>query len=295
MGVFGPRTIVSTTSRATGLAMNVDITGSYNLNLNSNAQVPYFFASLNTCWYGAGGTVTFNGTLNLKNDSAIGTSTLVGLRLQTNGRDVQSTGASMVNATGSTINLYGSRSIGALISTETSQETARTNLKNKGTINVYGSENIGVDYGMYDGFYPYVDTDVGVVNIYGKNSYGLRLQNMALLNRSAYFGGTPGYDNNYEYTTVKGGRITLDKTSSESIGISVSQLIGDSSQSNVVAGMSDMQVVVGGSKNIGILRNGDFNNSSANQRDMILDSSVLSATPYFTQDATDSVLVRSAS
>ena len=294
-GSFGPRTIISTTSGSAGVTPNnVNITGNFDISLNSSDAATYRFATLNTAWYQGGGIVKYdNGTLNLTNNSGDNAGVLTGLTIQTNflNSSVNSTGATLELGSNGIMNLNGSYVVGMLVTTETAQETNRTKVKNNGQINVNGSKNIGFDFGMYDGFYPYVDSVVGKINIHGSNSYGLRLQEMGTLHGFR----VGGYDNNYEYATVSGGRIKLEDDSSESIGISVSQLIGDSAQTNVVTGMSDMQVVVGGDKNIGILRNGDFNHSTSNQRDMILNSTVLSAAPYFTAAAKNGVLVRSDS
>ena len=288
-GTFGPRAFISTTSYSNGYANNnVNVTGNYDVELNSGLVAPYYFMGLNTCWYLAGGIVNYTGTLNLNNQSAVDTGVLVGLRLQTNGRDQQSAGATLKNS--GTVNLYGKRTIGEIVSTETAQETARTILDNSGgIINVYGAENIGIDFGMYDGFYPYVDVKGGIINVYGDKSYGLRVQNMALLsNRPS--NGTPGHDDYYKEVTIDSGKIKL--TGNESIGLAFSQAVGTSS-TNVVDKVTNMEVEVGGTKNIGILRASDFNDNLNNSADMIVDNNFISNNKLiFLSDASDGVLLR---
>ncbi|WP_429249302.1 beta strand repeat-containing protein, partial [Fusobacterium sp. PH5-29] len=283
-GSFGPRTIISTTSKTGGLAMNVNVTGNYTINLNSSAPATYTFISLNTCWYGAGGIVELDGNVNLTNNSGANSGVLVGIRHQTNGRDVQSAGATTRIAAGNTMTLGGSYTIGALITTETSQETARTKFTNNGTIVVDGSRNIGIDFGVYDAFYPYVDVTAGTINISGSNNYGIRVQNMT--GYTPYYGSYTS-TNYYNYVTISNGTIQL--TGNSSVGLDFAQQIGTST--NVIAPVTGMTVRVGGTGNVGIYR--DKNYVTTQTGDLIVDSSTITSNGLsFLPNAVDGVLLR---
>jgi hypothetical protein len=287
-GTFGPRTIISTTSKSTGLAMNVNVNGNYDIRLNSSDNCTYTFISLNTCWYGIGGIVSLNGNATLSNSSAAGTGVLVGLRLQPNGRDVQSARAGIEIASGASLILNGSYVIGALITTETAQETARTHMYNDGTITVAGSKNIGIDFGIYDGFYPYVDVRAGVINVTGTDDYGIRIQNMSGYT-PYYNAGGFNYRLYYDNVTISNGNITL--TGNNSVGMSFAQRVGAAAATNIISGVSNMVITVGGNNNVGILKSSSFETSHTN--DLIVDGSVINGNGLtFQAGATNGVLLR---
>jgi len=274
-GSFGPRTIISTTADANNRAMNVNITGDYKVNLNSSSAATYTFVSLNTCWYGPNGEVILFGNLTLNNSSGASSGVLVGLRLQPNGRDVQSTGAGMTIDAGSTVKLEGSYTIAGLITTETAQETVRTHFKNNGNIIADGSKNIAIDFGLYDGFYPYVDVTAGKITINGQNNYGVRVQDI-------------GANDYYKEVKITGGRIKLN--GKENIGLSFAKQVGHNS-SNVIADVTDMEIEISGDSNVGILRTSDFNSSGPG--DMVVDGNVISNGKLkFLSDAKNGVLLR---
>jgi len=283
-GSFGPRTIISTTSKSNGLAMNVSVTGNYTINLNSPSACTYTFISLNTCWYGVGGVIELNGNVTLDNASASGGGVLVGIRHQTNGRDVQSTNATTRIAANKTMTLAGSYAIGALITTETAQETARTKFTNNGTIVVGGSSNIGVDFGVYDAFYPYVDVTAGAINVSGNNNYGIRIQNMS--SYTPYYG-TYDYKQYYKNITISNGNIKLSGTSS--VGLNIAQKVGGAT--NVIDPVTNMTIEVGGTGNVGIYRDKNF--EASHNGDLTVNSSTITTNGLnFSAIAKNGVLLR---
>ena len=157
---------------------------------------------------------------------------------------------------------------------------------NDGTITINSQNSIGIDYGNYFNASPNTKLTVGNINVNGKNNYGFRMK--AYNGESASRGGgTLGMDY-YDKTDITGGtgkKITVKGTNN--VGVSIAQ---GTSSGDPLSKVTGLNILVGGTGNVGFLRNSQGNNT--NNTAMNLDSTRMSGIA-FDSDATESALIRS--
>ena len=157
---------------------------------------------------------------------------------------------------------------------------------NDGTITINSQNSIGIDYGNYFNASPNTKLTVGTINVNGKNNYGFRMK--AYNGESASRGGgTLGMDY-YDKTDITGGtgkKITVKGTNN--VGVSIAQ---GTSSGDPLSKVTGLNILVGGTGNVGFLRNSQGNNT--NNTAMNLDSTRMSGIA-FASDATESALIRS--
>ena len=147
---------------------------------------------------------------------------------------------------------------------------------NDGKITINSQRSIGIDYGYYIGASPNTKLTVGNIEVNGKNNYGFRMKSYS-------------NDTYYDLTDVTGGtgkKVTVKGTNN--VGISIAQGTSTGDPLSKVTGLS---VEVGGTGNIGFLRNSQGNYANTNA--MVLNSTSTGSTFNFSSDATESALVRS--
>ena len=183
--------------------------------------------------------------------------------------------------------------VGIQIDTEYNHGTDATNgfIKqpetiNDGTITINSQNSIGIDYGNYFNASPNTKLTVGNINVNGKNNYGFRMK--AYNGESASRGGgTLGMDY-YDKTDITGGtgkKITVKGTNN--VGVSIAQ---GTSSGDPLSKVTGLNLLVGGTGNVGFLRNSQGNNTNSN--DMVLNNTT-TGTLDFSSDATKSALIRS--
>ena len=156
---------------------------------------------------------------------------------------------------------------------------------NDGTITINSQNSIGIDYGKYLSASPNTKLTVGTINVNGKNNYGFRMK--AYNGESVVYGGSIGMDY-YDKTDITGGtgkKITVKGTNN--VGVSIAQ---GTSSGDPLSKVTGLNLLVGGTGNVGFLRNSQGNNT--NNTAMNLDSTRMSGIA-FDSDATESALIRS--
>ncbi|WP_315344468.1 autotransporter-associated N-terminal domain-containing protein [Leptotrichia wadei] len=155
---------------------------------------------------------------------------------------------------------------------------------NDGTITINSQNSIGIDYGKYYNASPNTKLTVGDINVNGKNNYGFR---MKAYNGESADGGSIGMDY-YDKTDITGGtgkKITVKGTNN--VGVSIAQ---GTSSGDPLSKVTGLNILVGGTGNVGFLRNSQGNNTNSN--DMVLNNTT-TGTLDFSSDATESALIRS--
>ena len=155
---------------------------------------------------------------------------------------------------------------------------------NDGTITINSQNSIGIDYGKYYNASPNTKLTVGDINVNGKNNYGFR---MKAYNGESADGGSIGMDY-YDKTDITGGtgkKITVKGTNN--VGVSIAQ---GTSSGDPLSKVTGLNLLVGGTGNVGFLRNSQGNNTNSN--DMVLNNTT-TGTLDFSSDATESALIRS--
>ena len=175
-----------------------------------------------------------------------------------------------------TINLKsGNNVIGIIIDTEGGHGQNQT--INAGTINISSERSIGIDYGYYVTTPPKTDVQLGNINVNGSNNYGFRMR---------YYPNS-GY---YDLTNVSGANGTIKVGGNNNIGVSIAQ---GASSGDPISKINDLNILVGGTNNIGFYRNSDSSPAGLNTGAMTLNSSRLGSTFNFDSTATGSALIRS--
>ncbi|AMD95275.1 autotransporter-associated N-terminal domain-containing protein [Leptotrichia sp. oral taxon 847] len=269
--------------------MNVTMTGNYSLN--STADHNILFISVNPYdYYETAGdkTFKFNGNVTLNSN---GGSSVVGIEHQLlNGNG--GGGANPVNQVVSSVENNGnitlgsgSYMIGMMIDTEyygvSSHNKFNKNPKtdNNGKIIISGDakNSIGIDYGFYaldstkKG--PNSSVRIGDIIIDGKKSYGYRQKDYT---NSVAPAGTPSSKGDIYYdemSTVDGGNGSIILNGEENIGMAIFQ---GKTTGDPIDNFKNINIKVGGSKNIGFLR-GTPDNGYSNGNDITLDGTKLSA------------------
>jgi len=250
--------------------------GKYKITMNDvgGPHGMIIFASINP--YGASGPTTrvydFQGEVSLNGPTNPSTNktVLIGLEQQLLG------GVSTVKNSG-IINIdSGKNVIGIQIDSEGGG--SRNYLDNSaGIININSENGIGIDFGMYSTTQIDDEVKLGTINVNGTKNYGFRMRDYS--DSSATY-----YDTVDVYGT--GGLITVKGT--ENVGVSIAQ---GTSTGDPLSKVRDLNIKVGGSKNIGFLRNKNVT-SNNNGNVMVLDGTT-TGTLEFLSDATQGALVRS--
>jgi hypothetical protein len=247
------------------------VNGNYDFTGNVGGNNSKLFISLNP--YNVQGTdKTFNfaGVLTMHGNGAGTTEALVGIehQLLTYVQAGTNTGTSIVDNSG-TIDLNsGTNMVGIQIDTEYDSGINSWFLKQPQTINsglirlgTTSTQSIGIDYGLYiigdaqRG--PNSKVWIGNIEINGTNNYGFRMKD--------YFDipclwGTSIQDY-YDYIEVTGergplsGQGTIIVRGNRNIGISVSQ---GNSTGDPIQNLSHLNLVVGGTNNVGFYRNPNY-------------------------------------
>ena len=285
------------------LEHNVNITGNYTMRSTAASKFP-MFVSLNPYEvgrYSAGDkTFKFSGTLNLHGTNSATSGGIVGFEHQLlagggGGTDAApyvnngSTTSILQIANGATVNLVsGYNMIGIMIDTEyfsnntNSYFRKKPQTKNDGVIKIGtgARKSVAIDYGYYrvqnaDNLRgPNTDVHLGNIEIDGEESYGYRQK---------YYG-----NQYYDQTTFTGSNGVIKVRGSKNVGISIAEGM---SSGDPISNATSIQLQVGGSKNVGFLRNS--NTSSTNVNDMVLNSTRIGTTFDFLPNATKSTLIRS--
>lgn len=282
---------------------DVNITGTYTMHSTANSKFP-MFVSLNPYEvgrYSSGDkTFKFSGTLNLHGTTSAASGGIVGFEHQLlAGGGSGTSAAPYVNdksttsilqiANGATVNLVsGYNMIGIMIDTEYFNNNINSYFKkapqtrNDGVIKIGtgAKKSVAIDYGHYrvqnsDNLRgPNTQVYLGNIEIDGEESYGYRQK---------YYG-----NQYYDKTTFTGSNGVIKVRGSRNVGISIAEGM---SSGDPISNATSIQLQVGGSKNVGFLRNS--NTSSTNVNDMVLNSTRIGTTFDFLPNATESTLIRS--
>ena len=229
------------------------------------------FISLNPYSNGTTRTYDFQGTVDLiGHNTPASSQILIGIEHQFLGY-----GYSILKNSG-TINLKsGNNIVGIQIDTEGGHNKGET--INAGTINISSKRSIGIDYGYYVSDAPHTDVQLGNINVNGSDNYGFRMR---------YYSNS-GY---YDLTNVSGANGIIKVGGNNNIGVSIAQ---GASSGDPISKISGLNILVGGTNNIGFYRNSDSSPSGLNTGAMTLNSSRLGSTFNFDSTATGSALIRS--
>ena len=268
---------------------SVKINGEYDLTRTTETgSGTMYFVSLNPYSIGGAGasdttkTYEFAGKLTMHgHNSPTSNNMLLGFehQLLTYNPSNTANATSILKNSGDIILADGYNLVGIQIDTEyTSQSSAfikQPETINAGTITVNSQNSIGIDYGHYESAAPNTKATLGNINVNGKNNYGFRMKS---------YGETDYYD----LTDITGGtgkKITVKGTNN--VGVSIAQ---GTSSGDPLSKVTGLNILVGGTGNVGFLRNSQGNN--ANHNVMNLDTTRMSAIA-FDSDATESALIRS--
>ena len=266
---------------------NVVHKGNYKMKIDDGGGATtngmIIFASINPYTGGPSGTYDFQGVLSLNgHNNPLSNHVLIGIEQQLLNKSTKMKNSGTINIDS------GNNVIGIQIDTEGSHPSGNEMDNSAGKININAQNSIGIDFGYYSPTPLHTDLKLGTINVNGTNNYGFRMRDYT---STVTFGGwsappTPTY---YDDVTVSGtgGKITVKGT--ENVGISIAQGI---SSGDPLSKITDLNVLVGGSKNIGFLRNkniGATNNSNV----MVLNGTTTGADFNFLSDATQGALVRS--
>ena len=282
---------------------DVNVTGTYTMRSTAASKFP-MFVSLNPYQVGkfsqGDKTFRFSGTLNLHGTNSATSGGIVGFEHQLlagDGSGVSpstyvnngSTTSILQITNGATVNLVsGYNMIGIMIDTEyfnnntNSYFRKKPQTRNDGVIKIgtAARKSVAIDYGYYlrqnaDNLRgPNTDVHLGNIEIDGEESYGYRQK---------YYGGQY-----YDQTTFTGSNGVIKVRGSKNVGISIAEGM---SSGDPISNASSIQLQVGGSQNVGFLRNS--NTSSTNTNDMVLDGTRIGNTFDFLSTATKSTLIRS--
>ena len=273
---------------------NVTMTGNYVVN--STASHNILFISVNPYdYYETSGdkTFSFQGNVTLNSN---GGSSLVGIEHQLlnggggGGYTPVNQVASIVENKGTITLASGQNMIGMMLDTEyfgnpTNYKFAKspqTNNEGKIIIGSSATNSVGFDYGYYqtgssnEG--PNGTVKVGNIIINGNSNYGYRQK---------YYAATPNYYNGMGTVSGANGVITLNGGSNVGYSIAHGKTSGDP-----VSNITNMQVQVNGTNNIGFLRNSDTS-TTLNTTAITLDATKLGTTFNFGTTATGGALIRS--
>ena len=156
--------------------------------------------------------------------------------------------------------------------------------RNDGVITINSERSIGIDYGKYLSASPNTKLALGNINVNGKNNYGFRMKSYN--GEVAEDMMTIGMDY-YDLTNIDGGSGIISVKGENNVGVSIAQ---GTSSGDPLSRATGLNIVVGGTGNVGFLRNSQGNNTNSN--DMVLNNTT-TGTLDFSSDATESALIRS--
>jgi len=266
---------------------DVNLAGQYKFTSTRSSNFPIFL-SINPYEYGRAGvdrTFTLSADVTLSGANAVGVEHQL-LANDGGGNSNFNTGqaTSIFRNTG-TMTLAGTNLIGIMIDTEYFGsnyyfiKTPKT--LNDGTIKIADgtTKSIAIDYGYYyvaGGKGPNSEVKLGKIIVGGKQNYAYRQKKYDALSTYYDFGGS----------VYSGGQV-IELNGEENIGFSIShgRTTGDP-----ISNFSNLQISIGGKKNVGFLRASDF---GYNTGAITLDGTKIGNTFNFTSTATESALIRS--
>ena len=159
---------------------------------------------------------------------------------------------------------------------------------NDGKIIINSKNSIGIDYGNYWSASPNTKLTLGNIEVNGENNYGFRMKSYYNMK---YGGTNPTY---YDLTEVTGGGSgkKISVKGKKNVGISIAQ---GYSTGDPLTNITGLNIEVGGTNNIGFLRNSqnDLPTANINTNAMVLNNTTTGATFNFDSSATVSALIRS--
>ena len=280
---------------------DVTVTGNYSMKTNSISRF-LMFASINPYMVGSSSakdkTFDFKGNLTLHGAETESGGGILGLehQLLSGGGGGLTLYPNVVNGkttsilkNSGTIDLNsGYNMIGIMIDTEyipkyyTAHFAKRPQTINEGTIKISEGafKSVGIDFGHYkvwdaDGLRgPNNDVHIGNIVIEGQQSYGYRQK---------YYGGKY-----YDLVKFDGSNGVIELYGKQNVGISIAESM---STGDPISNAADIQLLVGGTQNVGFLRNSTT--SAPNHNAMVLDEAKLGEVFNFDKSAQESTLIRS--
>ncbi|PHH99078.1 autotransporter-associated N-terminal domain-containing protein, partial [Fusobacterium polymorphum] len=159
---------------------------------------------------------------------------------------------------------------------------------NDGKIIINSKNSIGIDYGNYYSASPNTKLTLGNIEVNGENNYGFRMKSYYNMK---YGGVNPAY---YDLTEVTGGGSgkKISVKGKKNVGISIAQGYSTGDPLTKITGLN---IEVGGTNNVGFLRNSqnDLPAANINTNAMVLNSTTMGDTFNFDSTATGSALIRS--
>ncbi|SQD08400.1 Type V secretory pathway, adhesin AidA [Fusobacterium necrophorum subsp. necrophorum] len=159
---------------------------------------------------------------------------------------------------------------------------------NDGTIIINSKRSIGIDYGNYFNASPNTRLTLGNIEVNGENNYGFRMRSYYNMKNG---GTTTTY---YDLTDITGGGDTkkISVQGKNNVGISIAQ---GKSSGDPLSKITKLNVEVGGTNNVGFLRNSQnaLPAANVNQSTMVLNDTTIGNTFNFDSSATGGALIRS--
>ena len=159
---------------------------------------------------------------------------------------------------------------------------------NDGKIIINSKNSIGIDYGNYYSASPNTKLTLGNIEVNGENNYGFRMKsyyNMKDGNTTTTY---------YDLTDITGGGSgkKISVKGKNNVGISIAQ---GYSKNDPLTNITGLNIEVGGTNNVGFLRNSqnDLPPANINTNAMVLNSTTMGDTFNFDSSATGSALIRS--
>lgn len=152
---------------------------------------------------------------------------------------------------------------------------------NDGTIIINSKRSIGIDYGNYFNASPNTRLTLGNIEVNGENNYGFRMRSYYNMKNG---GTTTTY---YDLTDITGGGDTkkISVQGKNNVGISIAQ---GKSSGDPLSKITKLNVEVGGTNNVGFLRNSQnaLPAANVNQSTMVLNDTTIGNTFNFDSSAT---------
>ena len=276
---------------------SVKINGDYDMTrVGTAGKGTVYFVSLNP-YYVANSDKTFefagNLTLHGHNDPT-SDKLLLGFehQLLTYNRGSTVNGTSILKNSGNILLASGYNLVGIQIDTEYSNDSQafikQPQTINEGKIIINSKNSIGIDYGNYYSASPNTKLTLGNIEVNGENNYGFRMK--------SYYNMTQGGTNSayYDLTEITGGGSgkKISVKGKKNVGISIAQGYSTGDPLTKITGLN---IEVGGTNNVGFLRNSQnaLPTANINTNAMVLNNTTMGDTFNFDSSATVSALIRS--
>ena len=276
---------------------SVKINGDYDMTrVGTAGKGTVYFVSLNP-YYVANSDKTFefagNLTLHGHNDPT-SDKLLLGFehQLLTYNRGSTANGTSILKNSGNILLASGYNLVGIQIDTEYSNDSQafikQPQTINEGKIIINSKNSIGIDYGNYYSASPNTKLTLGNIEVNGENNYGFRMK--------SYYNMTQGGTNSayYDLTEITGGGSgkKISVKGKKNVGISIAQGYSTGDPLTKITGLN---IEVGGTNNVGFLRNSQnaLPTANINTNAMVLNNTTIGDTFNFDSSATGSALIRS--